>query len=69
MKLTIEFRYILELISTDQHSGGLELLFNKIKKYDVELKEDSITLKGLLQWMKDNLLKERPELFLQDTTV
>ena len=40
-----------------------------MKKYDIELKEESVTLKGLLQWIKDNLLKERPELFLQDETV
>ncbi|CAD1477881.1 unnamed protein product, partial [Heterotrigona itama] len=27
------------------------------------------TIQKLLFWMKDNLLKERPELFMQDDTV
>eukprot|EP01115_Flamella_aegyptia_P001133 TRINITY_DN11783_c0_g1_i1.p2 TRINITY_DN11783_c0_g1~~TRINITY_DN11783_c0_g1_i1.p2 ORF type:complete len:67 (-),score=20.57 TRINITY_DN11783_c0_g1_i1:88-288(-) len=57
MKLQIEF------------GGGLELLFDKKKQYDVEIADkDKILLKDLLQWMKNNLLKERPELFLQDFT-
>ncbi len=51
------------------YSGGLELLFNKIKKYDVDLPQTIVTLKDLLQYMKDNLLKERPELFLQESSV
>lgn len=52
-------------------SGGAELLFDKIKKHEVLLPEktESWTIKKLLPWMKDNMLKERPELFLQGDTV
>ncbi|XP_033221441.1 ubiquitin-related modifier 1 [Belonocnema kinseyi] len=58
LSLTIEF------------GGGAELLFDKTKKYEVELPAgEEWTLKRLLIWIKDNLLKERPELFLQGDTV
>eukprot|EP01102_Stenamoeba_stenopodia_P012926 TRINITY_DN4125_c0_g1_i1.p1 TRINITY_DN4125_c0_g1~~TRINITY_DN4125_c0_g1_i1.p1 ORF type:complete len:112 (-),score=18.61 TRINITY_DN4125_c0_g1_i1:103-390(-) len=50
-------------------SGGLELLFDKIKMHDIELKEDQVNISQLLVWMKNNLLKERPELFLTDESV
>ncbi|ESO85936.1 hypothetical protein LOTGIDRAFT_130181, partial [Lottia gigantea] len=52
-------------------SGGAELLFDHIKKHQVSLPQqnDKWTIKKLLIWMKDNLLKERPELFLQGETV
>ncbi|KAL4218902.1 Ubiquitin-related modifier 1 [Mactra antiquata] len=52
-------------------SGGAELLFDKKKKHDVNLpaKETPWTIKDLLPWMKDNMLKERPELFIQGETV
>ncbi|CAH0730850.1 unnamed protein product, partial [Brenthis ino] len=59
--------------------GGAELLFDKIKKREVELpplnkyfpdcNRDEWTIKDLLIWIKDNLLKERPELFLQGDSV
>ena len=58
-----------------QFGGGAELLFDKIKKREIELPPltkyfpDSVnkkwTIKELLVWIKDNLLRERPELFLQ----
>lgn len=58
-----------------QFGGGAELLFDKIKKREVELpavnkyftysQKEKWTIKELLVWIKDNLLKERPELFLQ----
>ncbi|KAL1517414.1 hypothetical protein ABEB36_001181 [Hypothenemus hampei] len=58
MKITVEF------------GGGAELLFDNKKHYDVELPENTEwTLGRLLFWLKDNLLKERPELFLQDNSV
>ena len=58
LKVTLEF------------SGGAELLFDKIKKHEVLLKqEDSSggtwTIRELIVWIKVNLLKERPELFVQ----
>lgn len=59
--------------------GGAELLFDKIKKREVELPalskylpnihKDRWTIRELLVWIKDNLLKERPELFLQVSSI
>ncbi|CAH1139928.1 unnamed protein product [Phyllotreta striolata] len=59
MKITVEF------------SGGAELLFNNKKSHDVDLpdKDTNWTIANLLLWIKDNLLQERPELFLQDNSV
>ena len=40
------------------------------KKHDVTLPDDKAwTIGELLVWIKDNLLAERPELFLKDGTV
>jgi len=50
-------------------SGGCELLFGKIKEFDLELPESVVTLRDLIAFMKDNLLKERPELFVSEDTV
>ncbi|XP_045783256.1 ubiquitin-related modifier 1 homolog [Maniola jurtina] len=62
-----------------QFGGGAELLFDKVKKREVELpalnkyfpdcQSAKWTIKELLVWIKDNLLKERPELFLQGESV
>ena len=62
MKISLEF------------SGGAELLFNKVKKHDIELPErtdtdDIWTLRALIAWITKNLLQERPELFVQGETV
>lgn len=57
MKIQVEF------------SGGAELLFGKIKEHTLELPTTVTDLKGLLMWIKDNLLLERPELFLQGASV
>ncbi|KAJ9581970.1 hypothetical protein L9F63_003660 [Diploptera punctata] len=56
---------------TLEFSGGAELLFGRIKKHEVILPQlkDSWKIKNLLAWIKDNLLKERPELFLQGDSV
>jgi ubiquitin related modifier 1 len=52
-------------------SGGAELLFGKVKKHNVILpaQEHSWTIGSLLYWIRDNLLKERPELFMQSNSV
>ncbi|KAK4028669.1 ubiquitin-related modifier 1 [Daphnia magna] len=51
-------------------SGGAELLFGKIKQHIINLPAgETWSMKKLLSWIKDNLLKERPELFLQGDTV
>ncbi|XP_015127228.1 ubiquitin-related modifier 1 isoform X1 [Diachasma alloeum] len=55
---------------TVEFGGGAELLFDKKKKHEVNLPGDKEwTLQKLLYWIKDNLLKEREELFLQADTV
>nr|CAH0103170.1 unnamed protein product [Daphnia galeata] len=51
-------------------SGGAELLFGKIKHHTIQLpSQETWCMKKLLAWIKENLLKERPELFLQGDTV
>ena len=59
LRLTIEF------------SGGAELLFDKVKTHKVTLPVDGTTwdLRRLICWISSNLLKERPELFVQGETV
>ncbi|KAF7070876.1 hypothetical protein CFC21_076316 [Triticum aestivum] len=62
MHLTLEF------------GGGLELLLEKstkVHKVDVQPRdgEDKATMKGLLSWVKSNLVKERPEMFIKDDSV
>lgn len=57
-----------------EFSGGAELLFNKVKKHEIELPErtetdDIWTLRALIAWITKNLLQERPELFVQGETV
>ncbi len=62
--------------SSDRHlrltvelSGGAELLFGNVRSHDVSLPVadgdgTGWNLRRLLAWIRDNLLKERPELFL-----
>jgi len=58
MHLTIEF------------AGGAELLFGKKKLHSIELPDTSSwTIKSLLVWIRENLLCERPELFIQGDSV
>lgn len=59
LRLTIEF------------SGGAELLFDKVKSHKVTLPVDDTpwNLCRLIKWISGNLLKERPELFVQGDTV
>ncbi|EGC31354.1 hypothetical protein DICPUDRAFT_89691 [Dictyostelium purpureum] len=51
-------------------SGGLELLFDKKKVHQIEFSDkNEIPLRELILYMRDNLLKERAELFVVDNTV
>jgi ubiquitin related modifier 1 len=59
MHLTLEF------------AGGAELLFGKQKLHPIDLPDNktSWTLRLLLVWIRENLLRERPELFIQGDSV
>ncbi|XP_008651184.1 ubiquitin-related modifier 1 homolog isoform X1 [Zea mays] len=63
MHLTLEF------------GGGLELLLEnstKVHKVEVTTPKDGqgkVTMKFLLSWVKENLIKERPEMFLKADSV
>jgi ubiquitin related modifier 1 len=59
MHLTLEF------------AGGAELLFGKQKNHSIDLPDNktSWTIKTLLVWIRENLLRERPELFIQGDSV
>ncbi|KAM8934464.1 LOW QUALITY PROTEIN: ubiquitin-related modifier 1 [Pelodytes ibericus] len=54
-----------------EFGGGAELLFDGIKKHHVTLpnQSDSWDMRKLLVWIRENLLKQRPELFTQGETV
>ncbi|XP_012060911.1 PREDICTED: ubiquitin-related modifier 1 [Atta cephalotes] len=52
-----------------EFGGGAELLFDGKKRHEVDLPGEEWTLKRLLSWLRDNLLTERPELFMQGDTV
>lgn len=56
---------------TLEFSGGAELLFGNVRKHDVTLKHSTPkwNIGRLLMWIKDNLLQQRPELFIQGNTV
>ncbi|CAL1379391.1 unnamed protein product [Linum trigynum] len=58
---------------TLEFGGGLELLCDSVKIHnvDVELKKglEKLTMKDLLAWVRTNLIKERPEMFMKGDTV
>lgn len=56
MKVKIEF------------SGGLELMFDKKKNIDLEIKDDAI-LSDVIEELRANHLKEKEEMFIQNGTV
>ena len=51
-----------------EFSGGAELLVGKVRQHKITLPDNNQkwTIGKLLAWIKDNLLKERSELFLKD---
>ena len=58
MNITLEF------------GGGAELLVSKQKQHKVTLPQDKEwRIQELLYWIRDNILAERPELFLKENTV
>ncbi|KAF6775476.1 hypothetical protein AHF37_05490 [Paragonimus kellicotti] len=52
-----------------EFSGGSELLFGKVKEHEVDIPSTVVHLKDLLSWIRENLLQERPELFLQGNRI
>ncbi|XP_028571090.1 ubiquitin-related modifier 1 [Podarcis muralis] len=54
-----------------EFGGGAELLFDGIRKHQVTLPSQKTPwdVRNLLVWIKENLLKERPELFVQGDSV
>lgn len=56
---------------TLEFAGGAELLVGKQKNHSIDLPEQNSpwTIRTLLPWIRDNLLRERPELFLQGDSV
>ncbi|OVA12376.1 Ubiquitin-related modifier 1 [Macleaya cordata] len=60
MQLTLEF------------GGGLELLCQSVKIHNVDVDqagEEKLTMRHLLSWVRTNLIKERPEMFMKGDTV
>ncbi|EPS72076.1 hypothetical protein M569_02690, partial [Genlisea aurea] len=61
MHLTLEF------------GGGLELLCDSVKIHEVnvDLPEEGqkLSMKQLLSWVRTNLIKERPDMFMKGDTV
>ena len=74
MNLTLEFsggaELLFDKVRLSMITFVLVFSFQK-KKYEVSLpsQPQKWTLQLLLFWMRDNLLKERPELFLKDNSV
>ncbi|KAL6261778.1 ubiquitin-related modifier 1 isoform X2 [Pogonomyrmex barbatus] len=60
---------VVGLPVTVEFGGGAEMLFSGKKRHEVDLPGEEWTLKRLLSWLRDNLLTERPELFMQGDTV
>ncbi|KAL3138873.1 Ubiquitin- modifier 1 [Trebouxia sp. C0010 RCD-2024] len=56
-----------------QFSGGLEILFGNQSTIVVDVsppkQQTELDIAHLLVWLRDNLLTERPELFMQGNTV
>ena len=54
-----------------EFGGGLELLFGNERTHPVTLPEDNqnVNVQWLIGWLKENKLKERPELFVENGTV
>lgn len=56
-----------------EFTGGAELLFNRVKKHEIDLPNQANgkpwTLRNLIAWIRDNLLQERPELFVLGETI
>ncbi|KAG2497899.1 hypothetical protein HYH03_004164 [Edaphochlamys debaryana] len=56
-----------------EFSGGLELLFGNQKECEVDVPvasgQQELTAGHLILWARDNMLQERPELFVKGNSV
>jgi len=52
---------------TVDFSGGLETLFGGVKSHSLDITVE--TVKDVIVWLKDNLLKEREDLFFINGTI
>lgn len=53
-------------------SGGLELLFDNQRSMEVEIpmdRDEQLTVREAMAWMRDNVLVERPEMFMKGDTM
>ncbi|OAY62373.1 ubiquitin-related modifier 1 homolog 2 [Manihot esculenta] len=61
MQLTLEF------------GGGLELLCDSVKIHNINVQlkngEEKLTMRDLLAWVRTNLVRERPEMFMKGDSV
>ena len=75
LTLKIEFSGGLELLFSNQrfHNVSVPSTISKFIKNEEEISTDEAVMPAnvtfLLHWLKDNLLKEREELFLEGDTV
>ncbi|XP_074279918.1 ubiquitin-related modifier 1 homolog 2-like [Silene latifolia] len=61
------------MLLTLEFGGGLELLCDSVKVHKVNValedNEEQLTMRRLLSWVRTNLIKERPEMFMKGDTV
>jgi len=53
-------------------SGGMELLFGNQKEIEVDISrsnDSQLTVGEIMAWARDNLLTERPEMFMKGSSV
>ncbi|KAF9614783.1 hypothetical protein IFM89_020637 [Coptis chinensis] len=69
----LEIPYAKKAIKEVHLRGGLELLCESVKIHNVDVtlkaEENKLTMKDLLSWVRTNLIKERPEMFMKGDTV
>jgi ubiquitin related modifier 1 len=64
----VEIGIYVSFFSNTDESGGMELLFGNTRQMSVSLPCNT-TMTHLLKYLKEEKLKERPELFMQGNTV
>jgi ubiquitin related modifier 1 len=70
MKVKVEFRYLnIRNFHPFSFSGGLELMFENQKTLNVELAEEQVTVERLIDILKKDYLKEKPEMFVAGNSV